>query len=81
MVNKMWLVLEETSPSSSSRVDDTVVDVPKETRPILGHLGVFNFPGNLPLPSRILSAHTNGVSLCCLPNTRRQPFPGARSGH
>ncbi|OPJ80849.1 hypothetical protein AV530_004260 [Patagioenas fasciata monilis] len=39
VVNMMWLVLEETSPSSSARVDDTAVDVPKETRPILGHLG------------------------------------------
>lgn len=48
VVNRMWLALGETSPSSSSRVfDDPSVALPKETRPLLGHLGVFNFPENL----------------------------------
>lgn len=48
VANRMWLALGETSPSSSSRVfDDPSVALPKETRPLLGHLGVFNFPENL----------------------------------
>lgn len=55
VVNRMWLALGETSPSSSTRVfDDTSVALPKETRPLLGHLRAFNFSGNLSFPSWIL---------------------------
>lgn len=52
VVNRMWPALGETSHFSSSRVfDQTGVALPKEIRPLLGHLGVFNFSGNLPFPS------------------------------
>lgn len=52
VVSSMWVALGDTSPSSSSRVlDDTSVALPKDTRPVLGHLDVFNFPGNLPFLS------------------------------
>lgn len=76
VMNRIWPALGETSHFSSSRVfDETGVALPKEIRPLLGHLGVFNFSRNLPLPSRILQFYTNAVSLCCLLTTYRQLFP------
>lgn len=52
VVNRIWPALGQTSHFSSSRVfDETGVALPKEMRSLLGHLGVFNFSGNLPFPS------------------------------